>query len=961
VTSQETPDAGALTVSGNGRSGADDWPVLPETVTPALRGFPGGPGLPETSAAGQVPAGNGAAGASPWQRAQRAWQTAGVDWVRQPGWLPEPAWPDAARRHWVAGPQQVKPVGADWDHTEPIPAVRGAGRSRRRRGPGQAGGQPGAARPARAGIGRLADPVIAGPVIAGVAVIALAVAIGTVVLTRPPAPPARTPGLLAGYPPARLADAAFAAGAPAGPRLPPALGALAADGSAVVAAGSQAGPPNRRPLILASADGGASWRTARLQAPGGDVTDGAVPLLLAGGSGSWLAVGTAASWTSATGQAWHQQPGVSVRPGDRILGLARTGSGFLAVGMNTPPSGPATSRGVLWSSPDGITWQRTAAPRAGLRPGNAVTALTQVAARGRTIVITGTAAPAGATAPRGGAPPAPVRAWRSADGGVTWAPVRLPAGHGASALISGVAADRGGFVLVRPGRGPGGRPDAVAYRSADGLGWQFAAVLAGAKRTGLRPTGLSGNSNGAVLAATETGGGGRSASVALVTGTGRTWRRILLLGNAAGGRVAGAVAGPGGSVLAAGSMTAAAGGAAATAAAPARQPFLLLAGPRYAFTGQQALAHAATAGVTVTALATAGGRQVAVGSADGSPVIWTGPAGGRWSADPGGTWAAAGLTLTSITHGSQGWLAAGQAVAHRQAQLVLLSSRDAVTWQPVTGLRRLAASGGQLTQAAAGRDGYVLVGRQIVGGRPAAVAWWSATAGAWSQAAVATPGAAPAGRAAGHAAPPPSQMLAVTAGGPGFVAVGSRGPQPVVWSSADGRSWAAEALPVPAGARSALLSKVAARGQRVVAAGLELTPAGQLPFAALSRDAGRTWQELRLPVPGCRAGAGPAAGPAGPAGLAGTVVTAIAAVGSGFAATGNCGSAGRLDVVVWSSADGRTWTAASPHRPGLSGPGAQQITSLAGSGRFLIGAGYSATLTGDHPTLWRVRVNGAPG
>lgn len=923
--------------------------------TPALRGFPGGPGLPETGQDGESPAAQGASGraSSPWQRAQHAWQTAGADWVREPGWLPAPAWSDAARRHRVAGPQQAKPVGADWDHTEPIPAIKAAGYGGLLRGAGHGKPRPGGERGRRS---RFAAPGIAGPLIAGVAVTALAVSVATVVLTRQPAPPARPAGLLPGYPAARLADATFAAGtAAAAPGVLPALTAVAADGSTVVAAGSQAGPPSRRAVLLVSADGGGSWRLASLQAPGGDVTGGGVPVLLAGGPGGWLALACQPggaqcgqdNWTSATGAVWHEQPGIGLRPGDRVLGLARTGTGFLAVGVHVPPAGPARPRGVLWSSPNGVTWRRSAAPRLGLRPGNAVTALEQVAARGDTIVITGAAAPAGATIRgRRTALPAPARAWRSANAGATWAPVRLPAGHGATGLISGVAPDRSGFVLIRPGRGAGGRPDAVAYRSADGLSWQLAAVLAGARHTGLRVTGVSGNTSGAVLAATETARGGQAAEVALRTGTGRSWQRVLLLGRAAGGRIAAAAAGPGGSVLAAGTvMTARA--AAGAAAAPRRQPVLLLAGPRYAFTGQQALARAATAGVAVTAMATAAGRQVAVGSANGGPAIWTAPAGGRWSADPPGTWATPGLSLTSVTHGDGGWLAVGQLIIRRQAQLVLLASRDAVTWQAVTGLRRLAAPGTQLTQAAAGRDGYVLVGQDTVAGRPAAVAWWSATSGAWSQASV-TP---PPGRPGAHPVRQPSQMLAVAAGGPGFVAAGALGSHPVTWSSADGRSWAATVLPVPAGARSAVLARIAARGPRVAAIGTELTAAGQLPFAAVSRDAGRTWREFRLPMPACRAGAGAVAA----ASQGGATVSAITAAASGFVATGGCGGPGRLDVVVWSSADGRTWTAASPPVPGLSGPGAQQITALTAAGTAVTGAGYTATLAGSHPTLWRLR------
>jgi hypothetical protein len=193
-------------------------------------------------------------------------------------------------------------------------------------------------------------------------------------------------------------------------------------------------------------------------------------------------------------------------------------------------------------------------------------------------------------------------------------------------------------------------------------------------------------------------------------------------------------------------------------------------------------------------------------------------------------------------------------------------------------------------------------------------------------------------------------MLAVTASDQGFVAVGTAGTHPAAWSSADGREWAPVVLPVPAGARSAALQHVAGRGRQVTAAGTAATPAGPVPFAAVSEDGGQTWREVRLPAPACPPGATVAGAPGRAA------VTALAAGARGFVATGTCGSPGLLDVVIWSSRGGRTWTVASPHRPGLSGPGAQQITSLTVAGGLATGTGYTATPDGSHPTLWQVRM-----
>jgi hypothetical protein len=84
-------------------------------------------------------------------------------------------------------------------------------------------------------------------------------------------------------------------------------------------------------------------------------------------------------------------------------------------------------------------------------------------------------------------------------------------------------------------------------------------------------------------------------------------------------------------------------------------------------------------------------------------------------------------------------------------------------------------------------------------------------------------------------------------------------------------------------------------------------------------------------------------------------VNAIAPAAGGFLATGTSGAPGRTDVVVWSSKDGVSWTATAPRRAGLSGAGEQQLTALAGNGRWLTGAGYTATPAGDQATLWRIR------
>ncbi|MBV9792844.1 MAG: hypothetical protein JO016_02795, partial [Actinobacteria bacterium] len=236
---------------------------------------------------------------------------------------------------------------------------------------------------------------------------------------------------------------------------------------------------------------------------------------------------------------------------------------------------------------------------------------------------------------------------------------------------------------------------------------------------------------------------------------------------------------------------------------------------------------------------------------------------------------------------------------------------------------------------AAGQSGYVIVGRQVSGGSTVAAAWWSAGLTGWQRATDATPGAL-------DQAGTNRQMLAATATAVGFAAVGSAGTHPAAWTSANGRSWQAVTLALPSSAAKAQLSRVAANGRTLVGVGTATTTSGQtLPFAALSKDGGRTWTESLLPSPGGSA-----------------AVTAVAATGGGFTVTGTYGPDGSQNVVIWTSGDGQTWTASAPTVTGLSGPGDQQITALTVSGSTLTGVGFSATATSETPTIWRSPIRG---
>ena len=234
---------------------------------------------------------------------------------------------------------------------------------------------------------------------------------------------------------------------------------------------------------------------------------------------------------------------------------------------------------------------------------------------------------------------------------------------------------------------------------------------------------------------------------------------------------------------------------------------------------------------------------------------------------------------------------------------MVIGSADGSAWSAADGEPVFTGSGLFTEQAAAGRDGYVIVGWQLVTGaadaagqsvtptRTVAAAWWSAGLTGWLRAGAAVAGALD---GAGN-----SQMLAVTATADGCLAVGSRGSGPAVWTIADGRTWSRADLPLQAGATGAVLQHVAADGRTVVAAGVAQSSTRQVPFAARSADGGRTWTESALPVP------------------AGTAqVSALTAADGSFTVTGTFGvRPGEQDVV-----DGHPRTGRPGRRPPHPGP-----------------------------------------
>ncbi|HEY1004700.1 MAG TPA: sialidase family protein, partial [Streptosporangiaceae bacterium] len=247
---------------------------------------------------------------------------------------------------------------------------------------------------------------------------------------------------------------------------------IVAVGSTMVTTGSQTSDGVVRQQFLVSANAGASWHLAPVHSPGGgQAALGHPATLLAGGPGGWVATGPKAIWTSPDGLTWTLAAthGITPRmPGDVVWAVNKTSTGYLAAGIGNGP-GQGQHTGVIWTSRDGLTWQRATAAQLRLAgPGETVRSISYVTSRGNATVISGAV-----TAPTG----TYSAAWLSTNGGTAWTRLKIPADHGAGTTISGVASDGSGLIAVRPGRTPAGAPDGIAYFSADGRTWQYAATI----------------------------------------------------------------------------------------------------------------------------------------------------------------------------------------------------------------------------------------------------------------------------------------------------------------------------------------------------------------------------------------------------------------------------------------------------------------------------------------------------
>ncbi|MGI5204622.1 hypothetical protein ACQEU6_23940 [Spirillospora sp. CA-108201] len=247
---------------------------------------------------------------------------------------------------------------------------------------------------------------------------------------------------------------------------PQQLNDVAAGGAGWLAVGYDQSAP-RRPLVVASNDG-ATWQAAD-GAPAFAANKQGAPATYAAAAGSagYVVVGTqgysVATWYSSDLKNWARGAGADpkmmagTKDASRWMLDVTSGSfGYAAVGGSRDGKGNHPS---VWLSQDGKRWtlQELQLPGAGVTEGH----LTQVAAKGGTLVAAGVAA-----TPKG----LDWLGYVSTDAGRTWRPLESPSG-GATVGVTALTATPKGFAATGT-TGRAGATDVVSWTSADGTSWR---------------------------------------------------------------------------------------------------------------------------------------------------------------------------------------------------------------------------------------------------------------------------------------------------------------------------------------------------------------------------------------------------------------------------------------------------------------------------------------------------------
>ncbi|MFC5831651.1 hypothetical protein [Nonomuraea insulae] len=674
-------------------------------------------------------------------------------------------------------------------------------------------------------------------------------------------------------------------------------------GRAVVAVGSDTTSPTPRPLFLFSPDAGKNWRLGR-------VNGASTPTVrrVVGGDGHWLATGgdEAAGerglWTSTDGFNWTvvEASGLAAfRAGDRIEDIARTGSGFVAVGSTSGAdggSGPAA-----WHSEDGTTWERVETRELEVRE------LKAVVAKGDTVVAIGVPADGEGS-----------RVLRSADGGRGWQATgfQLPEATDLRAGMVAVLPKR--FVLV-PTLRQTAEGDVRVYCSPTGTQWSQCGSIGGLDAESRGVESLISYPSG-VAAVTQAGLGRYSV---LTTTDGRAWTKRADLGDLTGATLRGFTISDGGTLFAGGDR----------AASDVDNQLVLMTSPKSGSTSRVKLGE--VEGLNriareTNALAGHDGRYVAVGSASGDAGLWTIRNWQSWkSMSLGGP---GRQTLEDVIHGSRGWLAVGGTEPNISVtDPLLVTSGDGENWKRVDATGDLARQPDQPYLQAhvvtAGKQGYVVAGEsRDQAGTIAAAMWFTPDTRKYTRS-----NKLPQGGSGVRI----HDAIAVA---DGYVAVGGAGnaddESTVVWYSEDGVNWSARDRVTPQDATSAGLRRVTTYQGKLVAIGTALTDGVRRAFAAVSDDDGQSWETAWLPAD--RAAA----------------VYDLASAAEGLVAVGWHGVPGEGDSAAWTSQDGLSWNRMELTKDRLAGQGTQWLSAVAVEGEEVVALGRSTTYSADHLILW---------
>ncbi|TDD59949.1 WD40/YVTN/BNR-like repeat-containing protein, partial [Actinomadura rubrisoli] len=495
------------------------------------------------------------------------------------------------------------------------------------------------------------------------------------------------------------------------------IAGVAASGSTVVAVGGESDAQTARGLFLVSGDAGRTFKPAELKgADGGAPGPGEVPQAVGGASRGWVAIGArpggGAVWTSEDGRSWRRQPdavGDVFGPGNRVRRIVANGSGYLAIGDNSPKGDFSDATPAVWTSSDGRRWEARIGDQIGVQIRKGKLSLIEATAGGNVILMEGIVTPD----PR---KPATYRAvWRSEDGGRTWSTSAVPVPKGSRGLMIG--GGPAGFLAMRE-INASGKSYGQAFTSKDGGSWRQAGRLQtpGYERTA------------------QVLGDGKGYAAVVVRGSdvllsrspdGGAWQDAGTSPSKAGREITGAALADGRTVI--GGREPGGGD---------MDPLLGVwgAGGTAVPVDLSKIPGAIRPDHTVVSVGATDGLAVAAGSAAGDAAVWTSRDGGSWKAAQalGAAFTRPGpQQLTDVATGRSGWLAVGYDQAAPRRPLVVTSA-DGATWQAADSAAafRPGAGGVPATSAAAsGPAGYVVVGTEGY----SAAAWFSPDLKSWER------------------------------------------------------------------------------------------------------------------------------------------------------------------------------------------------------------------------------------